>query len=89
MTDPVHPQSPSTKAHEPEHRRHAYDDPDLGPIQFLEAVMHEDTLSIALRMKAAKHLALIAAKAPQSSVTIRIPDPVSDEYIRRFPWLTH
>jgi hypothetical protein len=73
MTDSVRP-----------HDR-AYNDPDLGPIEFFEAIMHEDTLSYALRMKAEKLHASVIAGARQSSVIIHIPDPVSDEYIRRFP----
>ena len=49
--------------------------------------MHDDTFSITPRAKAAKALTLIHTKAPQPSVTIRIPDPYSYEYLVRFPWL--
>jgi hypothetical protein len=58
--------------------------PGITPIDFLESIMHDDTFSYAIRMKAAKHLAMIAARAPQPFAMIRISDPVSDEYITRY-----
>ena len=61
--------------------------PNLSPIEFLEAVMHDDTFSIALRAKAAKALTLIHTKAPVPPITIHIKDPYSHEYLARFPWL--
>jgi hypothetical protein len=66
---------------------HPCNAPDLTPIEFLEAVMNDQTFSIALRLKAAKYLTMIATREPQPSATIRIPDPMSDYYIRRFPWI--
>lgn len=35
---------------------HPYDNPDLNPWQFLRAVMHDQSQSIANRMEAAKYL---------------------------------
>jgi hypothetical protein len=83
MTD----QNRSAKAQEPEPTARPYNNPNLSPIEFLEAAMHCDTLSIALRVKAARALTSIHTKAPQPPVTIRIKDPYSHEYLARFPWL--
>ena len=66
---------------------HPCNNPNLSPIEFLEAVMHDDTFSIALRAKAAKALTLIHTKAPVPPITIHIKDPYSHEYLTRFPWL--
>ena len=66
---------------------HPCNNPNLSPIEFLEAVMHDDAFSMAVRVKAAKALTLIHTKAPQPSVTIRIRDPYSYEYLARYPWL--
>src|SRR5262245_25255072 len=66
---------------------HPCNNPNLSPIEFLEAVMHDDTFSIALRAKAAKALTAIHSKAPQPPITIQIKDPYSHEYLTRFPWL--
>ena len=66
---------------------HPCNNPNLSPIEFLEAVMHDDTFSIALRAKAAKALTLIHTKAPVPPITIRIKDPYCHEYLARFPWL--
>jgi len=66
---------------------HPCNNPNLSPIEFLEAVMHDDTFSIALRAKAAKALTLIHTKAPLPPITIHIKDPYSHEYLARFPWL--
>lgn len=66
---------------------HPCNNPNLSPIEFLEAVMHDDTFSIALRVKAAKALTLIHTKAPVPPITIHIKDPYSHEYLTRFPWL--
>ena len=71
----------------PEPAVHPCNAPDLSPIAFLEAVMHDDTFSISVRMQAAKHLASIAGRIPQSSCTLHIPDPYSQEYIARYPRL--
>ena len=62
---------------------HPCNNPNLSPIEFLEAVMHDDTFSIALRAKAAKALTSIQTKAPVPPITIHIKDP----YSPRFPWL--
>jgi hypothetical protein len=83
MTDQDH----SAKAQEPEPTAHPYNNPNLSPIEFLEAAMNCDTLSIALRVKAAKALTSIHTKAPQPPITIHIKDPYSHEYLARFPWL--
>ena len=83
MTDQNH----SAKAQEPEPTARPYNNPNLSPIEFLEAVMHDDTFSIALRAKAAKALTLIHTKAPVPPITIHIKDPYSHEYLARFPWL--
>jgi hypothetical protein len=83
MTDQDH----LAKAQEPEPTARPYNKPNLSPIEFLEAVMHCDTLSIALRAKAAKALTLIHTKAPVPPITIHIKDPYSHEYLTRFPWL--
>ena len=66
---------------------HPCNNPNLSPIEFLEAVTHDDTFSIALRAKAAKALTLIHTKAPVPPITIHIKDPYSHEYLTRFPWL--
>src|SRR6516164_3236828 len=66
---------------------HPCNNPNLSPIEFLEAVTHDDTFSIALRAKAAKALTLIHTKAPVPPITIHIKDPYSHEYLARFPWL--
>ena len=66
---------------------HPCNNPNLSPIEFLEAVMHDDTFSIALRAKAAKALTSIQTKAPVPPITIHIKDPYSHEYLTRFPWL--
>src|SRR5215510_12883043 len=66
---------------------HPCNNPNLSPIEFLEAVMHDDTFSIALRAKAAKALTLIHTKASVPPITIRIKDPYCHEYLARFPWL--
>src|SRR5215831_5593386 len=66
---------------------HPCNNPNLSPIEFLEAVMHDDTFSIALRAKAAKAVTLIHTKAPLPPVTIRIKDPYCHEYLARIPWL--
>ena len=66
---------------------HPCNNPNLSPREFLEAVMHDDTFSIALRAKAAKALTLIHTKAPVPPITIHIKDPYSHEYLTRFPWL--
>jgi hypothetical protein len=54
---------------------HPCDAPDIGPIEFLQVVMHDDLFSISIRMKAAKHLALIEAKPlnPPPLSTSKIP----------------
>jgi hypothetical protein len=62
-----------------------FNDPNIGPIAFLEACMHCETLSYALRLKAARYLAMIAAGSPQPSATIHLRDPVCWDYVRRFP----
>ena len=49
---------------------HPCNNPNLSPIEFLEAVTHDDTFSIALRAKAAKALTLIHTKAPVPPITI-------------------
>jgi hypothetical protein len=41
---------------------HAYDDPDLDSVGFLLAVMHDQTLSLAIRMDAAHKLLPIYQK---------------------------
>ena len=66
---------------------HPCNNPNLSPIEFLEAVMHDDTFSIALRAKAAKALTSMQTKAPVPPITIHIKDPYSHEYLTRFPWL--
>jgi hypothetical protein len=66
---------------------HPCNNPNLSPIEFLEAVMHDDAFSIALRAKAAKALTSIHTKAPVPPITIHIKDPYSHEYLARFPWL--
>ena len=66
---------------------HPCNNPNLSPIEFLEAVMHDDTFSIALRVKAAAALTSIQTKAPVPPITIHIKDPYSHEYLARFPWL--
>src|SRR6516164_1407191 len=66
---------------------HPCNNPNLSPREFLEAVMHDDTFSIALRAKAAKALTSIQTKAPVPPITIHIKDPYSHEYLTRFPWL--
>ena len=80
-------QNHSAKAQEPEPTARPYNNPNLSPIEFLEAVMHCDTLSIALRVKAAKALTSIHTKASQPPVTIYIKDPHGYEYLARYPWL--
>jgi hypothetical protein len=81
------PERNESTSQEREPTAHPCNDPDIAPIQFLEAVMHDDAFSIAVRMKAAKHLASIAGGIPQSSCTLHIPDPYSQEYIARYPRL--
>ena len=66
---------------------HPCNNPNLSPREFLEAVMHDDTFSIALRAKAAKALTSMQTKAPVPPITIHIKDPYSHEYLTRFPWL--
>ena len=66
---------------------HPCNNPNLSPIEFLEAVMHDDLWSISVRVKAAKALTLIHTKAPVPPITIHIKDPYSHEYLTRFPWL--
>jgi hypothetical protein len=66
---------------------HPCNNANLSPIEFLEAVMHDDTFSIALRAKAAKALTSIQTKAPVPPITIHIKNPYSHEYLTRFPWL--
>jgi hypothetical protein len=61
-------------------RGHRCNDPTLTPIEFLQAIMRDGSFSINIRMRAARYLALIEARAYQSAVCIRIPDPVGDEY---------
>jgi hypothetical protein len=80
-------QNLSAKAQEPEPAFHPCNNPNLSPEEFLHAVMHDDTFSIAVRVKAAKALTLIHTKAPQPPITIRIRDPYGDQYIDRFPML--
>jgi hypothetical protein len=63
---------------------HPCNNPNLSPIEFLEAVMHDNTFSIALRAKAAKALTLIHTKAPVPPITIHIKDPYSHEYLKEF-----
>jgi hypothetical protein len=60
-------------------------DPTLTPEEFLQAVMHDDLCSMALRIRAAKALADIHSKAPVPPITIRLRDPVCYEYQPRFP----
>ena len=63
---------------------HPCNNPNLSPIEFLEAVMHDDTFSIALRAKAAKALTSIQTKAPVPPITIHIKYSLSvAERIRR------
>jgi hypothetical protein len=66
---------------------HPCNDPNIGPIEFLQAIMHDDLFSYAIRMKAAKYLALIKAQAPQPDATILIRDPHGDRYLKQFPFL--
>jgi hypothetical protein len=49
------------------------DDPDIGPLAFLYACMHDQSLPIADRINAACHLMQIEPDGPvQPTVTIRI-----------------
>ena len=66
---------------------HPCNNPNLSPIEFLEAVMHDDTFSMPLRVKAPAALTSIHTKAPQSPITIHIKDAYCHEYLARFPWL--
>src|SRR5262249_28007873 len=66
---------------------HPCNNPNLSPIEFLEAVMHDEPFSMALRVKAAAALTSIQTKAPVPPITIHIKDPYSHEYLTRFPWL--
>src|SRR5215470_6859457 len=66
---------------------HPCNNSNLSPIEFLQAVMHDDTFSMPLRARAAKALTSIHTKAPVPPITIHIKDPYSHEYLARFPWL--
>ena len=44
---------------------HAYDNPELSSVQFLLAVMHDQTVPLYLRMKAAQAVAPFTAYAPE------------------------
>jgi hypothetical protein len=59
---------------------HPCNDPDLEPVEFLQAIMRDELFSISIRMKAARYLALIEARAYQPDAIIRIPDPVGYKY---------
>jgi hypothetical protein len=77
-------QDPRGRDSDPEPSSRPYNDPALSPTEFLKAVMHEDTISIALRVKAAKALTDIQSKAPPPSITLHIRDPYSHEFVARF-----
>jgi hypothetical protein len=53
---------------------HAYNNPDIGPIEFLLAVLHDPTVSIQLRADAARHLCSlgITDTPPVQHITIHI-----------------
>jgi hypothetical protein len=56
---------------------HAYDDPEIGPIEFLLAVLHDPTVPIQLRADAARHLCSLgygdlSQVPPRQHVTIHI-----------------
>lgn len=52
---------------------HLYDCPNIGPVQFLTAVMHDHTVPMRQRMRAADHLLKLKARGITS-------DPIEPEY---------
>ena len=56
---------------------HEYDDPSLSAVDFLLAVMHDQTLSLAIRMDAADKLLPIYRDPPQT-LNIRITGGLGD-----------
>src|SRR5215471_9895599 len=62
---------------------HAYNDPNLSAKEFLLAVMHDTTLPLSTRIKAARDVApyFIAAPRPVAPITCRIIIPSLDEFI--------
>src|SRR5262249_25882675 len=64
---------------------HAYNNPNLSPKEFLLAVMHDTTLPLSTRIKAARDVApyFIAAPRPVAPVTCKIIIPSLDEFILR------
>jgi hypothetical protein len=71
---------------------HAYNDPDLSPIEFLQAVYHATHLPMSIRIDAARGLLPYTeprpATVPSPSCTIVIP-PLASPWPRLRPDLAH
>jgi len=63
-------------------RPHACDDPNLSAKEFLLAVMHDTTLPLSTRIKAARDVApyFVAAPRPVAAVTCKIIIPPHDAF---------
>jgi hypothetical protein len=63
---------------------HAYNDPDISPLEFMFAVLHDPTVPTITRLEAARTLALYVPLNPPKHVTIHITGGIP-KYLDEYP----